>query len=65
MPAYRAVLDRGGTAGPEDTAVVGDEAAVAKQLQRYKDAGTTEFLFCPVGTDTEVERTIRFAHDYV
>ncbi|HZX03384.1 TIGR03564 family F420-dependent LLM class oxidoreductase [Kribbella sp.] len=65
MPAYRAVLDRGGNAGPEDTAVVGDEAAVAKELQRYRDAGTTEFLFCPVGTDAEVERTIRFALDYV
>ncbi|MGZ0149127.1 TIGR03564 family F420-dependent LLM class oxidoreductase [Kribbella sp. WER1] len=65
MPAYRAVLDRGGNAGPEDTAVVGDEAAVARQIQQYRDAGTTEFLFCPVGTDAEIERTIRFALDYV
>lgn len=65
MPAYRAVLDRGGNAGPEDTAAVGDEAAIAKQLRQYQDAGTTEFLFCPVGTDAEIERTIRFALDYV
>jgi F420-dependent oxidoreductase-like protein len=65
MPAYRAILDRGGNAGPEDTAVVGDEAAVAKQLQQYKDAGSTEFMFCPVGTDAEQDRTIRFALDYV
>lgn len=65
MPAYRAVLDRGGKAGPEDTAVLGDEEAVAKELQRFNDAGTTEFLFCPVGTDAELERTIRFALDYV
>jgi len=61
MPAYRAVLDRGGKAGPEDTAVLGDEAAVAKELQRYADAGATEFLFCPVGTAAEQERTIAFA----
>jgi alkanesulfonate monooxygenase SsuD/methylene tetrahydromethanopterin reductase-like flavin-dependent oxidoreductase (luciferase family) len=65
MPAYRAVLDRGGKAGPEDTAVLGDEEAVAKQLQQFKDAGTTEFLFCPVGTDAVRERTTRFALDYV
>ncbi|WP_344239286.1 TIGR03564 family F420-dependent LLM class oxidoreductase [Kribbella hippodromi] len=64
MPAYRAVLDRGGKAGPEDTAVLGDEETVAKELKRYAEAGTTEFLFCPVGTDAEVERTTRFALDY-
>ncbi|NUR98843.1 MAG: TIGR03564 family F420-dependent LLM class oxidoreductase [Kribbellaceae bacterium] len=64
MPAYRAVLDRGGNAGPEDTAVVGDEEAVAKQLRQYEDAGTTEFMFCPVGTEADVQRTIRFALGY-
>jgi len=65
MPAYRAVLDRGGKAGPEDTAVLGDESAVAKEIERFADAGATEFLFCPVGTVEERERTIRFVHDYV
>jgi F420-dependent oxidoreductase-like protein len=64
MPSYRAVLDRGRKAGPEETAVLGDEETVAKELQRYADAGTTEFLVCPVGTDAEVERTVRFALDY-
>jgi len=64
MPAYRAVLDRGGKAGPEDTAVLGDESAVAKEIQRFADAGATEVLLCPVGTDEERERTIRFALDY-
>ena len=64
MPAYRAVLDRGGKAGPEDTAVLGDESAVAKEIQRFADAGTTEFVFCPVGTPEEYERTVRFALDY-
>lgn len=64
MPAYRAVLDRGGKAGPEDTAVLGDESAVAKEIERFAEAGATEFLLCPVGTDEERERTIKFAHDY-
>ncbi len=64
MPAYRAVLDRGGVAGPEDTAVLGDESAVAKEVQRFADAGATEFLFCPVGTPEEQARTLAFVHDY-
>jgi alkanesulfonate monooxygenase SsuD/methylene tetrahydromethanopterin reductase-like flavin-dependent oxidoreductase (luciferase family) len=64
MPAYRAVLDRGGKAGPEDTAVLGGESAVAQEIQRYADAGATEFLFCPVGTAEEQARTIKFALDY-
>ncbi|TCO16516.1 F420-dependent oxidoreductase-like protein [Kribbella steppae] len=64
MPAYRAVLDRGGVAGPEDTAVLGDETAVAKEVQRFADAGATELLFCPVGTPEEQARTIAFVHDY-
>lgn len=64
MPAYRAVLDRGGKAGPEDTAVLGDESAVAREIQRFADAGASEFLICPVGPDAERERTIRFALDY-
>jgi F420-dependent oxidoreductase-like protein len=64
MPAYRAVMDRGGKAGPEDTAVLGDESAVAKEIQRFADAGATEFLLCPVGTPEEQARTNAFAHDY-
>jgi F420-dependent oxidoreductase-like protein len=64
MPAYRAVLDRGGKAGPEDTAVVGDAEAVAKQLQQFEDAGATEFVFCPVGEQADRDRTIQFAFDY-
>src|SRR5437899_2668940 len=28
LPSYRAMRDRGGAAGPEDVAVVGDEASV-------------------------------------
>ncbi|GAB2604731.1 TIGR03564 family F420-dependent LLM class oxidoreductase [Kribbella endophytica] len=62
LPAYRAILDRGAAAGPEDTAVVGDEDEVARQLQRFADAGATEFMIAPVGTADEQARTIAFAH---
>src|SRR5882757_3798010 len=43
MPAYRAIMDRGGIAGVEDTVVAGDEEEVARRLQRFADAGATEF----------------------
>jgi F420-dependent oxidoreductase-like protein len=62
LPAYRAILDRGAAAGPEDTAVLGDEEEVARQLQRFADAGTTEFMIAPVGTPEQQARTIAFAH---
>jgi F420-dependent oxidoreductase-like protein len=64
LPAYRAMLDRGGNEGPQDTAVLGDEATVAREIERYAAAGTTEFLLCPVGTAEEQERTTQFALDY-
>jgi hypothetical protein len=60
-PAESTTAHRAPPIDPEDTAVLGDEAAVAKELQRYADAGATEFLFCPVGTAAEQERTIAFA----
>ena len=62
LPAYRAILDRGAAAGPEDTAVLGDETEVARQLQRFADAGATEFMFAPVGTPEDITRTTTFAH---
>ena len=42
LPSYRAMLDREGASGPADVAVVGDEDAVRRQLDRYRDAGVTD-----------------------
>ncbi|MBN6041276.1 TIGR03564 family F420-dependent LLM class oxidoreductase [Amycolatopsis sp. 195334CR] len=58
LPAYRAVLDRGGLSGPGDTVVAGDEAAVAAELRRYADAGVTDLLLMPTGDERERERTL-------
>lgn len=58
LPSYRAVLDRQGIARAEDTVVVGDEAVIENELQRYADAGATEFQLCPVGTAADQARTI-------
>ncbi|MBN3507633.1 TIGR03564 family F420-dependent LLM class oxidoreductase [Mycolicibacterium nivoides] len=46
-PAYRAVLDKEGAAGIGEVCVVGDEAAVEKQLRRFADIGVTEFVASP------------------
>jgi F420-dependent oxidoreductase-like protein len=62
LPAYRAILDRGAATGPEDTAVIGTEEEVTRQLQRFADAGTTEFMIAPVGDPAQQARTIAYAH---
>lgn len=63
VPEYRAVLDREGAAGPEDVAVIGDEGSVARQLQRFADAGVTELAAGPFGTPAEQARTMALLAD--
>jgi 5,10-methylenetetrahydromethanopterin reductase len=56
LPSYRAMLDAEGIAGPEDLAVIGDEATVAAGLRRFADAGVTELAASEFG-GTADERT--------
>jgi 5,10-methylenetetrahydromethanopterin reductase len=58
LPAYRAVLDRGGLSGPADTVVAGDEAAVLRELTRFRDAGVTDLIVSPLGSDEERRRVL-------
>ncbi|MCK9896059.1 TIGR03564 family F420-dependent LLM class oxidoreductase [Frankia sp. AgB32] len=58
FPAYRAVLDREGLRGVEETIVVGDEADVERALRRYADAGSTELLVSVLGDPAERARTL-------
>ncbi|MFC5060595.1 LLM class flavin-dependent oxidoreductase [Actinomycetospora atypica] len=51
MPAYRAVLDRAGLQGPADTLVVGTEEEVARELRAFADAGTTDLVVSPLGSE--------------
>ena len=44
LPAYRAMLDREGVAGPAEVAIVGDHDAIGEQLLRLADAGATDFI---------------------
>jgi len=61
LPSYRAMLDREGAEGPQDVAIVGDEAAVGEALHRLAESGVTDFLAAPfpAGKDgrESVERT--------
>ncbi|MEQ3538707.1 LLM class flavin-dependent oxidoreductase [Pseudonocardia tropica] len=44
LPSYRALLDRGGLRGPEETVVAGSEEHVARALARFGDAGATDLV---------------------
>ncbi len=44
LPSYRAVLDKGGAAGPADVALIGDEAAVLASFRALADAGATDLV---------------------
>ena len=43
LPSYRAMLDKEGAAGPADVAILGDEDTVRKGIERYAEAGVTDF----------------------
>jgi F420-dependent oxidoreductase-like protein len=57
LPSYRAMLDREGAAGPGDVAIVGDEDAVAAQIQALADAGVTDFVAAEIARGQDRERT--------
>jgi 5,10-methylenetetrahydromethanopterin reductase len=44
LPSYRAMLDREGYAGPEDIAIIGDEATVRDRLDEVRAAGVDEYV---------------------
>jgi F420-dependent oxidoreductase-like protein len=57
LPSYRAMLDKEGAAGPGDVAVVGDEDAVAAQIQALAEAGVTDFVAVEIARGEDRERT--------
>ncbi|HYM16220.1 MAG TPA: TIGR03564 family F420-dependent LLM class oxidoreductase [Dehalococcoidia bacterium] len=54
LPNYRRMLDKEGVEGPADVAILGDEAAVERQLRDLAAAGATDFIagIVPAGADT-------------
>lgn len=64
LPSYRAILDQDGAAGPEDVALIGNEADLRDRLAGLAAAGVTDFnpsIFTPPGASAE--RTIAFLRD--
>ena len=61
LPSYRAMLDKEGAPGPADIALVGDETALGRELDRLRDVGVTDFIAAVVPTDRDAEkRTLEF-----
>ncbi|WP_103352408.1 TIGR03564 family F420-dependent LLM class oxidoreductase [Amycolatopsis sp. CA-128772] len=57
VPAYRAILDREGHERVSDTALIGDEETVLRQVKSLEDAGATELLVMPIGPAEDQART--------
>ncbi len=57
LPSYRAILDREGAADAADVAIIGDEQAIAVQVERLAAAGVTDLIcsFYPIEEDADVQ----------
>jgi len=53
IPTYQRILGRGDAKDPGDVVLVGDEAAIASRLRRWRDLGVTDVVAAPfpVGDD--------------
>lgn len=61
LPSYRAMLDREGYAGPEDAAIIGDEATVADRLAELGAAGVDEYVAATFDASAEGRARTRAA----
>ncbi len=59
LPSYRAMLDREGYAGPEDIAIIGDEATVTARLDEVGAAGVDEYVAVVFDASPEVRARTR------
>ncbi|HLU41180.1 MAG TPA: TIGR03564 family F420-dependent LLM class oxidoreductase [Microthrixaceae bacterium] len=59
LPSYRSVMDTEGAAGPADVAVIGDEDAVRAGIERFGEAGTTDFSALEFVVDDETATRTR------
>lgn len=60
MPSYRAMLDKSGTANPEDHVLIGNEDEVAAELRSYAAAGVTDCGLLLAGTREHKARGFEF-----
>ncbi len=61
LPSYRAMLDREGARGPADIAIVGDDNALRGGIERFRNAGVTDFNAAIMDVeDGAYQRTLEF-----
>lgn len=65
LPSYRSMLEREGAGGPEDVAIVGDEATVEAGIRSMADAGVTEFSAVCFGSGDTIRRTTQLLRGMV
>jgi 5,10-methylenetetrahydromethanopterin reductase len=58
LPSYKAVLATEGAASPADVCVIGDRSAVADAVRSMLDAGATEVVVVPFGSERERRHTL-------
>jgi F420-dependent oxidoreductase-like protein len=59
IPSYQKVIAREGVASAVEVAAIGSAQSVARQLQRYRDAGATDIVLIPLDrTDPDVAEEI-------
>ena len=61
LPSYRAMLDHEGLAGPEEIAIVGNEAEIKDRLQAAFDAGADDVIVAEFGGDPDQRDRTRAA----
>lgn len=59
LPSYRAMLDREGYAGPEDAAIIGNEAEVAERIEALAGAGVDEYVGVVFDASPEIRARTR------
>ena len=59
-PSYQRMLAIEGVARPADVAIIADEVAAERQIRALFDAGITDFLARPFGTEDECNRSVDF-----
>ncbi len=59
LPSYRTMLDHEGIDGPEDLAIIGDEATCAGRLDEFRAAGVSQFLASEFANTPEARQRTR------
>ncbi|ONH49969.1 LLM class F420-dependent oxidoreductase [Frankia sp. CcI49] len=63
LPSYRALLDRQGLTGVHETAAVGDELEVEREIRRFAAAGATDLVVGLFGDEPTRKRTLALLSD--